>query len=148
MGVCGDVRSSCSQMAPCQSPDDTCAQTKYICIRHTQCDSRPLCYPLSMADDSEVRVDRTGDYVFTTSSNIADTYGYFYQGNFYPSYPQYNFITQDDDGSGNNQFRIPATLRADITYILVFMTYSQLSTGSFDVFAAGAGDVSFNPLSP
>ena len=96
----------------------------------------------------EVRVNRTGDYTFRTSSAIPDTYGYLYQGNFYPSYPSYNIVTQDDDGSGNNQFRILASLRADITYILVFTTYNQQPTGSFDVSVSGPGYASLIGISP
>ena len=96
----------------------------------------------------EVRVNRTGDYTFGTSSTIGDTFGYLYQGNFYPTYPQYNLITQDDDASGNNQFRLTATLRADITYILVFTTYNQFERGSFEISASGPGYASFNPISP
>ena len=95
-----------------------------------------------------VRVNRTGDYIFRTSSTIGDTFGYLYQGNFYPSYPQYNLIIQDDDNSGNNQFKISATLRADITYILVFTTYNQLDRGSFEISASGPGYAYFNPISP
>lgn len=96
----------------------------------------------------EVRVNRTGDYTFRTSSGIQDTYGYLYQGNFYPSYPQYNLVTQDDDASGNNQFRLTATLRADITYIVVFTTYNQGATGPFEISASGPGYTSYNPISP
>ncbi len=94
----------------------------------------------------EVRVPVTGAYTFKTSSTISDTYGYLYQGNFYPTYPQYNIVAQDDDTSGNNQFGFTATLRSDITYILVFTTYSQLATGSFDVVASGPSDVYMNPI--
>jgi hypothetical protein len=89
----------------------------------------------------EVRVSTTGTYTFRTSSTIGDTYGYLYQGNFYPSYPQYNIVTQDDDGSGNRQFRLTATLRSDLTYILVFTTYQEQNTGSFSIVASGPDTV-------
>jgi hypothetical protein len=90
-----------------------------------------------------VRVDTTGTYTFKSSSTIGDTYGYIYQGNFYPSYPSYNIVTQDDDGSGNRQFQLTATLRSDITYILVFTTYTPNLTGSFSISASGPGYVFF-----
>lgn len=96
----------------------------------------------------EVRVNRTGDYKFRTGSTIPDTFGYLYQGNFYADYPSYNLITSDDDGSGNNQFLLTATLRSDVTYILVFTTYNQQQTGSFEVSASGPGYASLSPLSP
>ncbi len=92
-----------------------------------------------------IQVNTTGTYTFKTSSNISDTYGYIYQGNFYPTYPQYNIITQDDDGAGNGQFQLNATLRSDLTYILVFTTYYKLTTGSFEIIASGPDNV-FNPI--
>jgi len=56
----------------------------------------------------EVRVPVTGEYTFTASGSI-DTFGYLYQGNFYPSYPEYNIVEHDDDSAGNSQFKITAT---------------------------------------
>jgi len=94
----------------------------------------------------EVRVTTTGTYTFRTSSTIGDTYGYLYQGNFYPTYPQYNIIIQDDDSSGNTQFGLTATLRSDVTYILVFTTYTPGLVGSFNVVATGPGSVYMNPI--
>jgi hypothetical protein len=49
--ICGLVSSSCSQFSPCQTPNDACPQ-QHICVRHTRCDSRPLCYPMSMTYQS------------------------------------------------------------------------------------------------
>jgi len=91
-----------------------------------------------------VRVNTTGTYTFTSSSTIGDTYGYLYQGNFYPSYPSYNIVTQNDDGAGSGQFQLTATLRSDITYILVFTTYTQQQTGSFSITASGPDYVFFS----
>jgi hypothetical protein len=93
----------------------------------------------------EVRVDTTGSYTFGTSSSISDTYGYLYQGNFYPSYPQYNIVAQNDDASNRN-FGFTVTLRSDITYILVFTTYNVDIVGTFDVAASGPGNVYMNPI--
>jgi hypothetical protein len=53
---------------------------------------------------------------------------------------------QDDDSSGNNQFGLTVTLRSDLTYILVFTTYAQLATGSFNVVASGPDNVFMNPI--
>jgi hypothetical protein len=38
-----------------------------------------------------------------------------------------------------------ATLRSDITYILVFTTYDEQETGSFSIVASGPDNV-FNPI--
>jgi hypothetical protein len=95
----------------------------------------------------EVRVPTTGTYTFRTSSTIGDTYGYLYQGNFYPTYPSVNLISSNDDGAGSGQFQITAELRSDITYVLVYTTFSQSATGSFNIVATGPGDVYFNQIS-
>jgi hypothetical protein len=46
---------------------------------------------------------QTGTYTFTSGSSI-DTYGYFYNQVFDPSYPTSNLIAFDDDGEDGNQF--------------------------------------------
>jgi len=94
----------------------------------------------------EVRVPVTGEYTFTASGSI-DTFGYLYQGNFYPSYPEYNIVEHDDDSAGNSQFKITATLRSDLRYILVFTTFNQLETTSFNVAASGPGSPSLAAIS-
>lgn len=91
-------------------------------------------------------MNTTGTYTFRTSSGIYDTYGYLYQGNFYPSYPEYNIVTEDDNGSGNGQFQLGATLRSDLRYILVFTTYSRNLTGLFNVYASGPGNTDMNRI--
>ncbi len=50
IGVCGLLTQSCSNFVPCQSPFDDCAQSGYVCVRHPQCNSSPVCYPPSMFD--------------------------------------------------------------------------------------------------
>jgi hypothetical protein len=94
----------------------------------------------------QVRVATTGTYTFTSSGTIADNYGYLYQGNFYPSYPQYNIIAQDDDGTGSRNFRFSATLRSDITYILVVTSLQPGDTGSFTIVASDPVNVSMIPI--
>ena len=93
-----------------------------------------------------MRVPTTGDYTFRTSSSIADTFGYLYQGNFYPSYPQYNIVASDDDGAGGGQFQITTTLRSDLIYYLIFTSYYPGNIGSFTVTVSGPDYVSLNPI--
>jgi hypothetical protein len=49
IGICGLTGVICSRLSPCQ-PDDTCQNSGYICVRHSQCGSTPLCYPLLLID--------------------------------------------------------------------------------------------------
>ncbi len=51
-GVCGLLTQSCSSFVPCQSPNDACLQSGYVCVRHPQCSSSALCYPSTMFDQS------------------------------------------------------------------------------------------------
>jgi hypothetical protein len=90
----------------------------------------------------ELHVNTTGTYTFTSLSNI-DTYGYIYQGNFYPSL---NIREQDDDTGGNSQFRMTAFLRADLTYILVVTTFYASVTGPFSVVVSGSDNIYFIPI--
>ncbi len=94
----------------------------------------------------EVRVSITGSYTFTSSSTISDTYGYLYQGNFYPTYPQYNIVISDDNGAGGGQFQLTASLRSDIRYILIFTTYSPLAIGTINFAGTGPSLISILPL--
>lgn len=94
----------------------------------------------------EFRVGTTGTYTFKTSSSISDTYGYIYQGNFYPTYPSYNIVARDDDSAGSNQFQLTATLRADLTYILIFTTYGPGSVGTFSISATGPDYVFYSGI--
>ncbi|CAF1454972.1 unnamed protein product [Adineta ricciae] len=86
----------------------------------------------------EIHVSTTGTYTFTSTSNM-DTFGYIYQGNFYPFAPQINVHGQDDDSAGSSQFRVTAVLRSDVKYILVYTTYSSNTFGKYSVSAAGPG---------
>ncbi len=52
VGVCGLVTQSCSLFVPCQSPNDACTQTGYICVRHPRCSSSPICYPSTSFDQN------------------------------------------------------------------------------------------------
>jgi len=84
----------------------------------------------------QVQVPVTGEYTFQSSSTT-DTYGYIYQGNFYPTYPQYNVVGEDDESGGSNNFKITASLRSDITYYLIVTTYHTVRIGSYVISASG-----------
>jgi hypothetical protein len=93
----------------------------------------------------EVRVATTGSYTFTSSGTIQDNHGYLYQGNFYPSYPQYNIVIENDDLSGLN-FGFTVTLRSDMTYILVVTTHGAQLIGSFTITTSDPANVSMTPI--
>ncbi len=94
----------------------------------------------------EVRVPTTGTYTIRSYSTIADTIGYIYQGNFYPSYPQYNVVAQDDEGAGGGQFQIIRALRSDLVYYIIFTAYHGRTTGRFEITVTGDAAVSLTPV--
>jgi hypothetical protein len=93
----------------------------------------------------QLQVATTGRYTFRSSSAIPHTYIYLYQANFYPDYPQYNIVIQEDDSSENYPFGFTVTLRSDLTYILVFTTFSPLATGAFNITIKGPDFVNMIP---
>ncbi len=93
----------------------------------------------------ELNVNTTGYYRFVSQSNI-DTYGYIYQGNFYPSNPSMDIHEEDDQSGGNNQFELIADLRSESKYILVVTTYIEDITGPFSIVAYGPDQVQFIPI--
>ena len=93
-------------------------------------------------DAIQVIVNTTGTYNFTSSSNI-DTYGFLYQGSFYPFEPSINLLVQDDDNAGNGQFKLSVFLQAGVPYTLVVTTFGERVTGEFSIIATGPSAVSF-----
>ncbi|UJR07257.1 hypothetical protein I4U23_011545 [Adineta vaga] len=93
----------------------------------------------------EIRVNVTGTYSFRSSSSL-DTYGYIYQGNFYPFAQSINLLGQDDDTGDSRQFQVTAVLRSDIKYILVFTTFSPNQFGQYQIISAGPGHVFYNSI--
>ncbi len=49
-GICALLGVSCSQLSPCQYPDNTCESSNHICVIHPRCYSNPVCYPLNFLD--------------------------------------------------------------------------------------------------
>ncbi|CAF4351507.1 unnamed protein product, partial [Adineta steineri] len=50
-GVCGFLWPTCYRLVPCNSSGKPC-QSNTICVRHPECDDRPLCYPVEMIDQT------------------------------------------------------------------------------------------------
>ncbi|CAF0841510.1 unnamed protein product [Adineta steineri] len=50
-GVCGFLWPTCYRLVPCNSSGKSC-QSNTICVRHPECDDRPLCYPIEMIDQT------------------------------------------------------------------------------------------------
>ncbi|CAF2975667.1 unnamed protein product [Rotaria socialis] len=46
-GICGFLWVACSRLDPCQTPGNTCEKPDHKCVRHPQCNSGSVCYPIS-----------------------------------------------------------------------------------------------------
>ncbi|CAF1037475.1 unnamed protein product [Rotaria sordida] len=49
ISVCAYLYISCSELSSCAQDNKTCYQPGYICVNHSRCQYRPLCYPMKMA---------------------------------------------------------------------------------------------------
>jgi hypothetical protein len=90
----------------------------------------------------EVRATRAGNCSITSNSSV-DTYGSIHTDSFDPSYPSWNLLTQDDDGGGNQQFKLTVFLQPWTTYLLVATTFSEYVTGAFSISTSCPANVNF-----
>ncbi|CAF1033202.1 unnamed protein product [Adineta steineri] len=51
-GICGFRWLACSHLVLCNSSDYSCSQPNTTCVQHPQCNDLPVCYPLTMTDQS------------------------------------------------------------------------------------------------
>ncbi|CAF0891669.1 unnamed protein product [Adineta steineri] len=51
-GICGFRWLACSRLVLCNSSDYTCSQPNTTCVQHPQCNYLPVCYPVTMTDQS------------------------------------------------------------------------------------------------
>jgi hypothetical protein len=90
----------------------------------------------------QVVVSVSGLYSFRSNSGI-DSYGYLYLNNFNPFRPMDNLLTYNDDSGDYQQFLINIGLVSSNTYVLVFTTYSPITTTMFAVIGLGPGRVNY-----
>ncbi|CAF0816013.1 unnamed protein product [Adineta steineri] len=51
-GICGFRWPTCSRLALCNSSDYSCSQPNTTCVQHPQCNNLPICYPVTITDQS------------------------------------------------------------------------------------------------
>ncbi|CAF4210638.1 unnamed protein product, partial [Adineta steineri] len=52
IGICGFRWLACSRLVLCNSSDNSCSQHNTTCVQHPQCNDLPVCYPVTMTDQS------------------------------------------------------------------------------------------------
>lgn len=92
-------------------------------------------------------VSRHDTYTISSASQI-DAYGYLYTRNFFVDKTSNGLIIQDDDGTGDRQFRLTYYLQANVTYFVVVTTYAKMVTGSYSLSAHGPAQFSFQAAEP
>ncbi|CAF4487323.1 unnamed protein product [Rotaria socialis] len=48
-GICAHLHLKCSTLSVCAANNQTCFAPGHVCVKHSRCQSRPLCYPVHMA---------------------------------------------------------------------------------------------------
>jgi hypothetical protein len=48
IGISEFIWTSCSEFDLCESSSNTCNKGGHICVCHPQCNSNPICYPVSI----------------------------------------------------------------------------------------------------
>ena len=91
-----------------------------------------------------IRISVSFDGYFTFCSNSSiDIYGYIYKNTFDPFDLESDLIASDNNGCGEQQFRLCLFLQANISYILVVTTDAEDVTGPFSVSVVGGTEISF-----
>jgi hypothetical protein len=93
-----------------------------------------------------VTVSTSGYYTFQSFSAM-DTFGCIYNHNFVPYIPLNNLLACDNDGAGNQQFRLHIWLDNVTTYVLIVSTYLPDVTGIFSINPIGSALIEFSPIS-
>ncbi|CAF0815057.1 unnamed protein product [Adineta steineri] len=51
-GICGFRWLACSRLVLCNSSNNLCSQPNTTCVQHPECNDLPVCYPVTMTDQS------------------------------------------------------------------------------------------------
>ncbi|CAF1338358.1 unnamed protein product [Adineta steineri] len=94
----------------------------------------------------KINVSVAGTYTIACSSSI-DTYGFLFNTTFDPTHPTENLLLYDDDGAGNQQFKLVYFLQPSINYTVIATTYAPFISGSFSLIVTGPGVVYFTRIS-
>ncbi|CAF3623452.1 unnamed protein product [Rotaria sp. Silwood1] len=87
-------------------------------------------------------VSTSGVYTFQSTSAI-DTYGCLYSS-FNPFTPNENLMLSDDDGAGDQQFKLTVSLRSRQIVILVVTTHTPRTIGAVKITISSASGTSFD----
>ena len=108
--------------------------------------SRDHCAALTYYYEAmRINVAIDGYYTFCSNSSI-DTYGYIYPNTFDLFDLSSDLLADDNDGCGNQQFRLCVYLETNASYVLLVTTNDAGVTGAFSVMVLRGAEVSFTRL--
>ena len=93
----------------------------------------------------QIEIQHSGSYTFNANSTIK-LYGYIYRGDFDPSYPNTDIITQSNFSCGSS-FKVGNYLEANKVYTLIVTTFDPNVRGPFTLFIIGPTNITFNRIS-
>ena len=113
--------------------------------KHTSFNCRPLDH---YYEAFEINVSTSGFYIFSTESSLK-TIGFLYEHQFNPYDSIDNSLARSDDSCDDNQLRIIAYLKFNITYILIITTHYAYANqkGPFSVFVKGPDAIEIKQMS-
>ena len=93
-------------------------------------------------------MNTSGFYIFSTESSL-NTIGYLYEHPFNPYDSIDNSVVRSDDSCDDNQLRIIAYLKFNITYTLIITTHYAYANqkGPFSLFVEGPYVVKIKQMS-
>ncbi|CAF1216350.1 unnamed protein product [Adineta ricciae] len=93
----------------------------------------------------QINIITSGLYLISSQSAI-NVFGYFYKNYFNPLNLNENFLALNDEGCGNNQFRLRLNLQSNTTYVLVVTTHYAEKKGKFLIYTSGPNNVIFSRI--
>jgi len=95
----------------------------------------------------QINLQQNGLYTFDTNSTTIELFGYIYEYDFDPLYPNRNLIAQSSLNCSEYRFIMGISLQADRTYILVITTLEPNIQGSFLISIIGPHNITLTKIS-
>jgi len=92
-------------------------------------------------------VQKNGEYVIWSESNIDRTYGYIYKNDFNSLKPSENLLLRHDGTCNEEQCKFFIDLEINTRYVLVVTTHRPRTIGNFSISISGPENVTLTRMS-
>jgi len=93
----------------------------------------------------QINVKHNGSYTFDTNTSLL-LFGYLYENNFDPSFPNQNLLIESSFSCGQYHFELGDYLEVNHVYILVITTFYPNMRGSFTLLVTGPHNLTLNRI--